>query len=317
MRIIKIILLISLILILSLSYHSFFVYGEVVNKMGLVVDGVKSVNLLYNEGITSREVDSKHITSDYMKELYYIITILSYDNMGIQTIGRDLEMFPPPKHIRDGAVEEAESLVGLLISESDRKTVIEIDKYLRNAVVYVDGAPNAHDSYGALIDGKAVCEGYARAFKLLCDKMGIPALVMVGEADFGLAPRKLFGADLVIDNMNLNHAWNIVYIDGEWYHFDSTWNDNLGESRYTFLTEKEIRKDHNFDTKYLDEVIALLYGEDVKTYSGVTINTKGYEIKEKGFKLSNINSIEDMPTWGWFIIIGLVFNILLFIIRKK
>lgn len=60
--------------------------------------------------------------------------------------------------------------------------------------------------YGALVDGKAVCEGYAKAFAYLCDRVGIENLIVTGKTD-------------------ANHMWNMVKIDGEWYHIDVTQDD--------------------------------------------------------------------------------------------
>ncbi len=53
-----------------------------------------------------------------------------------------------------------------------------------------------------------ICEGYSRAFKVLCDKSGIPCVLVNGEA---------LGGD---------HMWNYVQMDdGKWYAVDVTWND--------------------------------------------------------------------------------------------
>lgn len=53
-----------------------------------------------------------------------------------------------------------------------------------------------------------VCEGYAKAFKLLCDRIGVPCITVTSS----------------------NHMWNMVYVDGQWYHMDCTWNDpNVGD----------------------------------------------------------------------------------------
>lgn len=63
-------------------------------------------------------------------------------------------------------------------------------------------------------DGKyyTVCDGYARAYKILMDKAGIPTDYVSGSNRF---------------NSNLSgHAWNLVKLDGTWYHVDVTWDDN-------------------------------------------------------------------------------------------
>lgn len=53
-----------------------------------------------------------------------------------------------------------------------------------------------------------VCEGYAEAFKMLCDREGIPCVIVVGDANGG------------------GHAWNYVKMeDGKWYAVDLTWDD--------------------------------------------------------------------------------------------
>lgn len=52
-----------------------------------------------------------------------------------------------------------------------------------------------------------VCEGYARAFNVLCDKVGIPCVLVDGTAN-GAA-----------------HMWNYVQLEEKWYAVDITWND--------------------------------------------------------------------------------------------
>ncbi len=67
------------------------------------------------------------------------------------------------------------------------------------------------DPYGALVEGKAICLGYATTFKLLMDMAGVECQVVVG-ASF---------------NSMEDHAWNLVRLDGEWYGVDPTWNDPI------------------------------------------------------------------------------------------
>lgn len=79
-----------------------------------------------------------------------------------------------------------------------------------NDFMYVDEAFNdSFTAYGALLNGKCVCAGYAAAFKLLADAAGLESIVVTG----------------VLDG-SLSHAWNKVNIDGEWQIVDVTNNDN-------------------------------------------------------------------------------------------
>ena len=67
---------------------------------------------------------------------------------------------------------------------------------------------------GVFLDGKAVCEGYARAMQYLLQKCGIECAEIVGYIRKETGERD--GA----------HAWNILKIDGDYYYVDTTWDDS-------------------------------------------------------------------------------------------
>ena len=60
-------------------------------------------------------------------------------------------------------------------------------------------------------DHMVVCEGYAKMFKVLCDKYSIPCIIVSGMAG--------------TDSTKEAHMWNNVYIGGYWYLVDCTWDD--------------------------------------------------------------------------------------------
>ena len=66
-----------------------------------------------------------------------------------------------------------------------------------------------------LQDRKAVCEGYARLFKSLCDHAGIESAIITGYAR-----TKAGGPD---QKFRSNHSWNAVKIDQQWWLLDVTW----------------------------------------------------------------------------------------------
>ncbi len=75
---------------------------------------------------------------------------------------------------------------------------------------YVDYSNDyAYRAYGVLVQGKAVCNGYAEAMALLLNCVGIENEIMTGWANGEL------------------HAWNRVKLDGKWYQVDSTWDDPI------------------------------------------------------------------------------------------
>ncbi len=64
----------------------------------------------------------------------------------------------------------------------------------------------------SVVKGKTVCRGYSLMFKYLCNKIGIPCIVVVGTSE----------PDIESTNKNNDHGWNEVMIDGDWYIVDIT-----------------------------------------------------------------------------------------------
>jgi transglutaminase/protease-like cytokinesis protein 3 len=62
--------------------------------------------------------------------------------------------------------------------------------------------------------GTAVCDGYTKLFKSLCDHAGITSEIIMGYArtNFGNNPK-----------FRTNHSWNAVYVDSSWHLLDVTW----------------------------------------------------------------------------------------------
>lgn len=93
--------------------------------------------------------------------------------------------------------------------------------------------PSAYDSYGAVCEGLAVCEGYSKMFQYLCYLVGINSTQVMGTALGG------------------GHMWNTVELDGNWYQIDTTWGDaDLTINQvysYFNLTTEQISLDHTID----------------------------------------------------------------------
>lgn len=95
---------------------------------------------------------------------------------------------------------------------------------LADHIAYEDG-DRVHDAYGALVNGKAVCDGYTKAFQYLLQKVGIQSFMVTGIGN------------------GVKHAWNIVRIDGKYYNVDLTWDDQKSDIIYTYfnITDEEIK----------------------------------------------------------------------------
>ena len=106
-----------------------------------------------------------------------------------------------------------------------------INDYLCDNIVYDESDKSlCYTSYGALINGKAVCSGYSKAAKLIFDKIGIENVLCHGKS------------------RNESHVWNLVNLNNAWYHLDITWNDDdqnkFRTYKYFNTTINEIKKDH-------------------------------------------------------------------------
>jgi hypothetical protein len=116
---------------------------------------------------------------------------------------------------------------GLTLTESDAGNALTLHDALCELLSY-DHDTAAYDALrgsgrgrpyniASFADKKAVGEGYALAYKALCDNAGITAEVVYGE------------------RASEGHAWNIVSIDGRWYHVDAAMNDYGEETAHEYF----------------------------------------------------------------------------------
>lgn len=130
----------------------------------------------------------------------------------------------------------------------DRSYQLIVDKKREEMIGSV-----AWNAYGALVLRTAVCEGIACGFKLLCDRVGLPSIVALGQG------RLRDGSE--------RHAWNLVRVCGRFYHVDCTWDLRSNFSsyvpymryRYFNLPDRIISVNHTAETKFLPVCGSLRY----------------------------------------------------------
>ena len=121
---------------------------------------------------------------------------------------------------------------------SDYEIELFFHDYICKNTVYSDKSEGGYTAYDALLQGHAVCEGYARAMQLLLQRAGIPSYLVTGSS-------RRPNSDAIE-----GHMWNVVRIGGQNYYLDVTWDDmnisgfNTVQHTYFNLTEAEIVKDH-------------------------------------------------------------------------
>ena len=106
-------------------------------------------------------------------------------------------------------------------SMSDMEKAIVLHDYIAINCQYDTtlARANCHSAYGALAEQVAVCQGYALAYKYLLNQVGIECLM--------------------VSSKKLNHAWNMVKLDGKYYQVDTTWDDptkdRIGRARHFYM----------------------------------------------------------------------------------
>ncbi|WP_282925740.1 transglutaminase domain-containing protein [Helcococcus kunzii] len=112
----------------------------------------------------------------------------------------------------DKIVEDMQNL-------SDVEKVLKAHDWVVNNIYYEKG-PNDQTLYSGIVEKRTVCTGYAKTFQAIMNKLNIPSYIIIGD----------------IDSTNERHAWNLVELEGEWYHVDTTWDDkNTSEPSYEYF----------------------------------------------------------------------------------
>ena len=135
----------------------------------------------------------------------------------------------------DQLVDQANTLC-----QTDMEKVFYVHEWLVQNIAYdrehlKDDVQDDHNLRGALLEGTAVCDGYAKTYALTLRKLGITGVLVTSKA--------------------FNHAWNMVELDGNWYQVDCTWDDPVDGSdqlgycmhKHLLCTTEEMNTNHNDD----------------------------------------------------------------------
>ena len=147
------------------------------------------------------------------------------------------------------------SLDAITVTESRYDTLKNIHDYIcGNAWYNLVNEQRVHSSEAFFIgDGGVVCEGYAKSFKVICDRLAIPCALVSGDAG---------GA----------HMWNYVQMDdGKWYLVDATWDDQKSGIMYTYFLA-------NANTVGFDDVTISKERTERNDFSGTGIFTFTYPV---------------------------------------
>lgn len=215
-----------------------------------IINGLRSMEKRINLGAynisTSEAMDLTAEVADFRGDNpYYIFSIWAThddDNNTILVLGYQYTPEEAAEKREQDIKEQAVVDAAIAFCVTDGMSDYEIAKALHDYLalnneydmrLYSGNVPAiSYTAYGALVNRTSVCAGYALAYERLMDQVGIPCEYVTGMTTNGY------------------HAWNIIQIDGEWYHVDVTWDDPTpdreGYVRYKYFlkSDKAMSRDH-------------------------------------------------------------------------
>ena len=132
-------------------------------------------------------------------------------------------------NIEEAKVQFEERANAIIDVASALESEYEKEKYVYKALMecveYDENAKLHQSPYSALVYGKSVCAGYARAFQYIMLELGVPTYYCTGETQ--------------------GHAWNIIKLDGGYYNVDVSRADTKSSpERYFNRTDEDLRGTH-------------------------------------------------------------------------
>lgn len=197
---------------------------------------VKGESTLFIEGFTRQGIDYQKLLVNILNDSPLIFWVQS--TLGWYTDPRGThfhfcynDLFPKKDELMQKIVDKASVIFDKCVKgcKSKYEVALSIHDYLTKTVAYdYDSLPikdlnskevtNAHSLIGPLLYGKGVCDGISDAYSFLLSTCGIKATTVSGNTTEGEP-----------------HAWNIIRIEGEWYHVDVTWDLNKGNGNHWFF----------------------------------------------------------------------------------
>lgn len=129
-------------------------------------------------------------------------------------------------------------------NSSDYDKLKEIYNFVINKCTYVENAKDNQHLTSSLLYGDTVCSGYVKAVQYLCQAVDIKCSYIVGKA--------------LDDSQDINHAWNLIYLDNDYYYLDATWgdyvdqNDSFAMYAYFMFDSNDMLKLYQPISKYHD-----------------------------------------------------------------
>ncbi|MCQ2526114.1 MAG: hypothetical protein MJ130_05050 [Lachnospiraceae bacterium] len=209
---------------------------DIVNELSYNLDAGKTTIDIYSKNYDNviHAIELLYDDPEYfwLSRDYSIVTIKGFQRISFSVY------YPEYKDMLVEIDKSANAIIdGIDKNVSDYEKIKWVHDELCSRITYIStDSEDEHNIYGALVKGRAVCEGYAKSFDYILKKLGFETIYFSGTS--------------VKDGISIPHSWNGVYIDDELYYFDVTWDDsddNIISYSYFGVTSNEILKYHSFD----------------------------------------------------------------------
>ncbi len=234
------------------------------------------INSIYYAINSGTDYIERYIDSDYTNYINDINTLTAYNGAEFKKVISTLNNFVHPYNSSNNVkisyggdykigitinraytqdeINEINNKVDKILNENvnnnmpPKEKIRAIHDYIINHTEYDklkyenknDDTYKSNTAYGVLIEGYGTCNGYADAMEIFLDKMNVINYKISNE----------------------EHIWNLVYLDGKWYHLDLTWDDpisdiNINRDTYFLISTKTLEKindgTHTFDKNIYSE----------------------------------------------------------------
>lgn len=222
---------------------SFIVYLKDMQLTEL--DGINgSLDGVYGRGLTYQQIGA--IGDAYIKVQITTERTINYYAMDAYMNGTPVpENQPKAKELYDAVSSIIHSQIHEGMTDYEKELALHDYlvlhcKYSEN--VNQDEKSDIYRAYGALVNGDAVCNGYAEAMQLLLRCVGVESRFVVGYGK-------------TTNGEWIEHAWNLVKLEGKWYHLDSTWDDPAPDQEgvvvhpYFNVTDDILLENHKWEAE--------------------------------------------------------------------
>lgn len=206
------------------------------NQLGEVLENEDSMETIFTVALRGFENDNPDIfyldTSKmvlyYERDVFgnykiYIKNDENYDNYLINGFNSEQDIQSAQNTI-DEIVTQIQNDINMY--NDDYNKILYIHDWLTKNVKYDEtiSRDNKDTIYGSLVEGEAVCTGYAKAFKYLLDRLNLKTIIVQGIG--------------INDQGQEYHAWNYAQLNNKWYGVDCTWDDPIIIGDLTNYIEK-------------------------------------------------------------------------------